>query len=418
MIKKFIALFVILFSLRCDVLIANSSELLKCTDLSPQLVTAVNTRLNQLFKISFGIEFDVEKQLCCFIDQINGNDVGTKLLQRLVFLIRSLQEFHVGNYDGIIHITFNEGTGTSFIGRGYKASRTSRFGSTPEQPMRVYLNIDFNNKNIIFNPKCGLGTLIPAIKLRAGHSEFCEIGHCFDPFWITIAHELIHMEHFLTEELNKFVMEHIYISKKLLTKEQITEYFKNKSSLDQAIQKIKNLNKFKGFGIDIFENLPIPEETSIETLQEYYKFLNNPFRFHARYSDNLSKQGWEGLSQVIPYFPELNARKTGRKSLSFFANLEERETVIGARCSELMIRIAEENRGNILPIRYLYQDMDTFFLEKISVILEIINRARINLGMPELTQENLIDKLSHKNLLSFFNFGIFSHIITEELMPD
>lgn len=284
--------------------------------------------------------------------------------------------------------------------------------------MRVYLNIDFNNKSIIFNHKYGLGSLIPAIKPSLYHTDFCGIAHCFDPFWIAIAHELIHMEHFLTEELNRFIMEYIYISKKLLTENQITEYFKNERNLEQAIQKIESLNKFKGYDIDIFEELPTPENVSIKSLLNYYSFLNDHFRFHARYSNNLSKQGWESLSLVIPNFPELNARNIERKSLSFFANLEERETVIGSRCSELMIRIAEEKRGNVLPIRYLYQDMDTFFLEKISVILKIINKARINLKMPALTQENLIDELSHKDLAIFFNLGLFSHIITEELMPD
>lgn len=412
--KNIIKIFVVFF-LFCTQLFATQHQLLDYMGVKTDKEIIVNAHLATLFRSSFGKELDVKKQLVDSINKINKNEIGKGLLDRLVFLIETMKKLQVGDYDGVIHITFKEGEGTYFTGRGYVPSRMSRFGRTSEQPMRVYLNLDFNNKSIIFNLQYGLGTLIPAIKPSPYNSDFCEIVHCFDPFWITIAHELIHMEHFLTEELNKYIKNYIYRTVKY---EDVTTYFTIPQNLNFVKENIEKLSEFKGFGIDIFEELPIPENVSIESLQNYYKFLNNPLRFHARYSANKKLCDWDSLSHVISYFPELKARNTGRKSLSFFANLEERETVIGSRCSELMIRIAEGKCDNILPIRYLYQDMDTFFLEKISVILEIINNARKTLKISELTKEDLICKLSHKDLADFFNLGLFSHIITEELMPD
>lgn len=382
-----------------------------------------NNRLTPLFKLSFNQELNVREEIANSINKINENKIGQDLLERLCFLIKSIIELKIGGYDGFIHVTFNDGSGTSFIGKGYNKRSKSRFNPDFVQYMQVYLNIDFNNKGIVYNPKYGLGSLIPAIKPSLLYPNFFEIAHCFDPFWITVAHELIHMEHFLTEQLNKYTSKDLRqsINKTEIRKDaDISADYANKIDLDLAKQKISKLNKFKIFHIDIFEQLPDLESLSTETLENYYKFLDNPLRFHARYSVNLTMSDWENLSKIISTFPELKAREREkkRKSLSFFANLEERETVIGSRCSELMIRLAENERGNVLPIRYLYQDMDTFFLEKISVILEIVNMARKELKELEWDEKDLINMLNHEKLPDFFNLGLFLHIVTEELMPD
>lgn len=374
-----------------------------------------NASLSPLFEISFGQKVNVIENFTSCIEKIEQNESGRGLLKRLCFLLKSIKALDTifcFQYDGFIHITFEDGKGTCFSGKEYKpAKNINRFVSNLSQNMSVRLNIDLNNKSIVFNPQSGLGSIIPAIKLSRNNS-FCEIGQCFDPLWITVAHELIHMEHFLTQELNKGIKLHIFGELKRGSISELKE-----QDINIINSKISKLNKFKGNDIDVFDKLP--EKVLPNTLLDYYDFLNDPKRLHARYTKNLNIYDWKGLGEMVDDFPELKARSKNKGSLSFFTNLEERETVIGSRCSELTIRLAEEKNSNIiLPMRYLYQDSDTFLLEETSVILEIINKARTNLEMPEITMANLHDKLMHANLVNFFNLGLFSHIVSEELIPD
>lgn len=62
--------------------------------------------------------------------------------------------------------------------------------------------------------------MIPAI-LKKTDQSFYEIETCIDPYWLTIAHEFIHMEHFLMQEMNGYICRYIFNDtlKEVLTSE-------------------------------------------------------------------------------------------------------------------------------------------------------------------------------------------------------
>lgn len=377
--------------------------------------------LRKLFKLSFGIDLNKNPMIMLneIITQIAQNEVGNALLHRICSLIEVVKDIQHLKYDGMIHITFNV-NGTSFSGTSCPAKnstkrRISRFAIIEPTPMRVGLNIDLNR--VFYKQGYGLCSIVPGIK-RAKNDKHCSIMYCCDPFWITVAHEFIHMERYLTEIVND------YVSKKIYNNKQIVHNEVNEDTIHKFECKLKMLSKYCNYDIDVFNKLPNLFHFNVNDLIEYYKFLIDDNRLHARYSKNKSLNAWHDVKSMIEMFPELNARKTKRNSLNFFSSVEERETVVGSRCSELTIRLAEWKKGNIVPIRYLYQHEDTFFLEEKSVILQIINNARISIGMSgsgnngEFLASDLNERIYSKEYLSNFDFSNVSCIVTEELLPD
>ena len=345
--------------------------------------------LNSRYRLSFGRSIDILEDFKSNLRVIEQNPNGQALLNRITILIevlKALDEATQYGFDGKIHITLDDLDGISFT--GYPKINKNRF-RTGDQKMSVQLNLNYE-LNIVYNDKYGLGCIVPALRLhRSG--KFLEIADCFDPLWIVIAHELIHMEHFLLQELNKFTA--------------------NDPVLVRPIAA-----KHKNSGIDILDKLNSePDDQKIKT------FCDDQSRFHARYSQNKLISGSANLfslklPKILEDFPELRVRQRSGASQGLFGDLEERETVIGSRCSELTLRICATD--NNMPIRYLYQPQGTYFFEDIDVILEILNKARTSMNLQPLKEEEIIQKFQSNNNSDLFNLGLFSRLVSTNLLPD
>lgn len=85
----------------------------------------------------------------------------------------------------------------------------------------------------------------------------------------------------------------------------------------------------------------------------------------------------------------------------------KRETVIGAAKSELVLRLNAK-----LPIRYIYQDADKYFLEDFDTILKIVQKAAPCFDKVKLEQ------FVEENRQSYFDMRECFHIIDTEFLPD
>lgn len=178
----------------------------------------------------------------------------------------------------------------------------------------------------------------------------------------------------MTEELNKYVCKKIFgvAENKESVAKALTDPT-NKESIYTKIEQIRTilLSVNNAGVIDIIEQLPSPE-CSDDKLVAYYVFLNDASRLHARYTKNKGIMNWDDMPEFVLKFPELATRQNKQSALDFWYSLEERETVIGYRCSELTLRLASMKAQKPLPIRYLYQARDVFFLEEKKTLLDLI----------------------------------------------
>ncbi len=105
-------------------------------------------------------------------------------------------------------------------------------------------------------------------------------------------------------------------------------------------------------------------------------------------------------------YPEVFFRKRERNRSPLWDKLEERETVIGAAKSELVLRLNAE-----MPIRYIYQNEGKYFLEDFDTVLKIVRKA------DSFFDEEKLEQFIEKNRQSYFMCECF-HIIDTEFLPD
>ena len=159
----------------------------------------IHDTVKKLFKYSFGKNIQVQDIVKKSIQQIEKNSQGKQLLKRienLFSVFSGLSEITDFRFDKNIEIQIDD-SGTSFIG--------TSFSETEELKTRI--NINLQESNIVWHDELGLCSVIPALSKvkEIDGVNYCEIQLCADPYWLTIAHELIHMEHFLAEELNNYI---------------------------------------------------------------------------------------------------------------------------------------------------------------------------------------------------------------------
>lgn len=375
-----------------------------------------NSEVQALFSVSFDQKLStvtIEDVWQGAIKDISENEAGRGLVERLCTLLSVFEKIEEtekkGHYASIIKITAKEG-GTLFSGGAYKVRR-AKFG-VQASPMSISLNLDLLHDSIVWHVKHGLCSLIPAVKCH--HKDYYATSVCCDPFWMTVAHELIHMEHFLTEELNKYVCTRIFGS--LRSKEEVEDALADASKKEKILSQMRQLRGIipltNPCGVDIIERLP-SSECSDNDLVDYYSFLNDTNRLHARYTKNKDIVNWSDMLESMLKFPELATRKGKRGALDFWYSLEERETVIGQRCSELTLRIASIKTKKPLPIRYLYQTCDTFFLEEKNTLLNLIRLVDSTVSLECL--DGLVKDAQEQ---SFFDLGQVYHLISPERLSD
>ncbi len=237
-----------------------------------------NSEIQALFSMSFCRDLSnvtIEGVWNEAIKDISGNEVGKGLIERLCTLLSMFEQIERiernGHYTNIIKITAKEG-GTLFSGGTYKVGN-AKFGVQPS-PMSISLNLDLLHDSIVWHAKHRLCSLIPAMKCHDG--DYYATSVCCDPFWITVAHELIHMEHFLSEELNKYVCKKIF---RTLDKKSLCTALKDSTKRSEILTEIKQLREiFSGDNynvIDIIGQLPSLECSDIE-------FVTIPFSYEQR----------------------------------------------------------------------------------------------------------------------------------------
>ena len=357
------------------------------------------------------------------LGKIKKYETGRNLLKRLGVLFSVCSSLK--QEDIKLIVTFSSDP-SCFGGRFFYSSvykRNACFylnGTKVDEEKRDLLSVSINLNlisNTLYHEELGLCTMVPGIsrviELESDDLSLCLIKDYADPYWMLIAHELIHMEHFLTQELVKICSVSVFTE---VLPQGLNEEFASESK-KRVLEKLDALclafqqNEDYSLVEPIAVMCKCKEYYSIETLKE----MHHELCCKRRYEDNkvitpqkalefLSSSG--AIADPLPPLPEL-ASRTERVS-HVWDFLEERETVIGAENSELHLRL-EAN----LPIRYIYQVRGKCFAEGFDTVLQIINAADTS-----LTKQGLREFINNDVHARHFDTRKFRLIIDEELLPD
>lgn len=357
------------------------------------------------------------------IEKIKSTTVGEQFLNRLDVLFQAYSALK--GQDLRLLITFSSDD-SCFSGRFLSVTDNSailtfsRFnfeGKKIEEDISncLFAPINLNLiSNTLYHKELGLCTVIQSISeiIECKGKLICSVMDCADPYWMLVAHEMIHLEHFLLQELAKLCSERI-IS---LKPSKLDESFATASQAE-ITQNLHNL-----FAKDLSEK----DYLSIEPIKAMYDCMND-YKFETlkkmchelydtrRYGDNKNITPQKALDlfgkknalpDPIPVLPELKSREKNISHL--WNNLEERETVVGAGMSELILRLNAR-----LPIRYIYQVRGKYFFEDFDTVLQIVQNANSS-----LEKEKLIAFINSDEHAPYFDTRSFRYLVDEELLPN
>lgn len=266
---------------------------------------------------------------------------------------------------------------------------------------KLSLNLNLLADKIFWHDEVGLCTLIPApcniiTKIDDQH-QLVYITSCADPFYMLVAHELIHMTHFLQSYINDYCKDFLYTRGKI-----------DISRLEQLKEKLH------GYNFNLIDTLQIISQTTSENINELEQLFHDITRFHVKYKKGLTTSPRDFIKsypQYLPIFPELHNQLTCRSQFTELCDkLEERQTVIGNNISELTMRLAEG-----LPIRYIYQSSEDSTYEDLGVLLAIIQQTDYG---KTFTSESLVKYILNPRNSIFFNTILFHKQINHKLLSD
>ena len=357
------------------------------------------------------------------IEKIKSTTVGEQFLNRLDVLFQAYSVLKCQDLRLLIIFSSDDSCfGGKFLSvTGNNAILTSpRFnfaGEKIEEDISncLFAPINLNLiSNTLYHKELGLCTVIQSISeiIECKGELICSVMDCADPYWMLVAHEMIHLEHFLLQELVKLCSERIIP----LKPSKLDESFATASQVE-ITQNLHNL-----FAKDLSKK----DYLSIEPIKAMYDCMND-YKFETlkkmchelydtrRYGDNKNITPQKALDlfgktnalpDPIPVLPELKSREKNISHL--WNNLEERETVVGTGMSELILRL---DAG--LPIRYIYQVRGKYFFEDFDTILQIMQNANSS-----LEKETLIAFINSDEHAPYFDTRSFRYLVDEELLPN
>jgi hypothetical protein len=293
-----------------------------------------------------------------------------------------------------------------------------------DSPM-VNINLNFIS-GTLYHDELGLCTVVQSLSkviefqsASASSSSspssdmLCSVCDCADPYWMLIVHEMEHMEHFFVQEIVKFCSSQFFEGKApdVLEEKFVTD---NKQFVLNSLRKLFS---------EVFSDkrcLMIEPIRAMRACLDGYNLQSLKEMCHElykvrRYSDNKAitpQDVFQLLSAKIqlpdplPSLPEVVGRASSHSHL--WDNLEERETVVGSKNSELILRLAA-----MLPIRYIYQPKGKRFYEDFSTVFQIVKEVS-----SDITPDFLVIFINDDVHTRHFDTRKFRHIVDEELLPD
>ena len=354
-----------------------------------KLSTEYSSRVEEIFKVSYlhpGFKdfhgfFDTQ------LKKIAENTKGNQLLQTAVILFDLIDKINTAFQNETtavspikLAVSFGEGA-SLFSGKGDSLSE-----------LKLAINLNLIGDNTFYHKKLELCTFVPCLSSVESHpvieKDIVHIRSCADPFWLLVAHESIHMTHFMLDRINDFFYKHVFGT---LTAENIP--FKI-SEISEKLQQLQDpLGKTPQIRLDVVDAILKTKSGDEDSIVKLYEFFKNLKRYHVKYKENLAmsaRQFVSALPEMAKLFPEVEI-PARRNMLDLCDKLEERETVIGADISELTLRLAAG-----LPIRYIYQNAHSSSYEYLDIICKVIEQTEIGKGF------KTSDKLS-KYVKSYIN---------------
>ncbi|EKE00844.1 MAG: hypothetical protein ACD_21C00266G0007 [uncultured bacterium] len=176
------------------------------------------------------------------------------------------------------------------------------------------------------------------------------------PFWITLAHELIHLKHYLEQECQYEIL----ISQKGIPygeqqrKTQEELFFKACSDLSTAIKNIPYsiaINRIR------IEDVLLSSDPLVQQLESQQR------------------------QQLIESLPELQELRINMTEL--WPNLEERRTVLGSGSGDDISEASIRHAAG-MPPRYIYQNKEINFLENRATIEKALGKGDISFEGPPI----------------------------------
>ena len=359
-----------------------------------------NRKVSEIFSVSFQIpHIDYSEFLTSQIRKIDENPEGKILLDLVNQLFEAVNLFKQDVDSGT-----TSSLEASLLSNPLKLLITFQDDSSAFQGVRISklsLNLNLIANKIFLHDELGICTLIPApcnvITKSDYQRQLVYITSCADPFYMLIAHELIHMTHFLQSYINDYCKKFLYTDEVIET------------------SKLKQLKeKLHGHNFNLIDTLQIISQTNPENITQLEQLFQDKTRFHVEYKKGLTtspRDFTKSYRKYLTIFPELHDQLTCRQSFTELCDkLEERQTVIGKDLSELTIRLA----GG-LPIRYIYQSSADNTYEDLSVLLAIIQQT--DQGQT-FTSKSLVNYILNPRNAKFFDTRLFHKQINHKLLSD
>lgn len=384
----------------------------------------------ETFKISYNqVTFDFTKFFEEQIEELSKNSEGNDLLKLacnlfdVVNIIRSIENKEVSFKETELNVTAKKDP-SSFAGRISEISKD----------LELSLNLSLISENTFWHETFGLCTSISApVSVRTFQNNLVYISECADPFWLLIAHELIHMTHFMQSYVNSFCQKYIFgiiKNENEINTEQIQIVIK------QKLSELKSKFKAKETDFECIDTISQILKTNDESLdlKKLLVFFKNIDRLHVRYDyakmvsarefvktkvaaiKNSTEEQSEAEAELeakkaFSNFPELNEKSEKRQQAEELCDsLEERQTVIGSGISELTIRLAAD-----LPIRYIYQAPNESTYEHLETIYLLVQQTKFT---QKFENDMGISYINSSKNDAYFNTKLFYKKIDPKFLSD
>lgn len=359
-------------------------------------------KVSEIFSVSFQIpHINYFEFLISHIRKIDENPEGKRLLDLANQLFEAVNLFKQDVASGTTSLLEVSSSSNPIKLLITFQDNSSAFQGNANDNFKLRLNLNLIENKIFWHDELGLCTLIPApcniITKIDGQHQLVYITSCADPFYMLIAHELIHMTHFLQSYINDYCKCFLCTNKGI-----------DVSRLGQL------KGKLHGHNFNLIDTLQVISQTTSENINELDQLFQDKTRFHVEYKKGLTtspRDFTKSYSKYLAIFPELHNQLTCRQSFTELCDkLEERQTVIGNNISELTMRLA----GG-LPIRYIYQSSEDSTYEDLGVLLAIIQQTDYG---KTFTFESLAEYILNPRNSIFFNTMLFHKQINHKLLSD
>lgn len=362
-----------------------------------------------------------------YITKINSYKEGENLLNRLNILFNACS--NLLNQPVQLLVSFRNSV-SCFGGRFLSASDHATYSDklffscddiekkdVKISPLMMNINLNFI-ENTLYHDDLGLCTMVQSLSRVIDDDEYgqlCYICDCVDPYWMLLVHEMEHTEHFLIQEIAKSCSELFFKGQgpdfstvdELFVESQKNDLLKQLNSLFPHV-----FSEEAGTAVALIDAMrKCRNHYNIENL----KIMCDELYKKRRYCDNKDISSHDAvqllrnkkqLPDPLPSLPEIESRMSPAYS-HLWDNLEERETVVGAKNSELVIRLDAR-----LPIRYIYQLKGSWFYESFDTVFQIIKATN-----RDITSEWLVDYINNAASSKYFDSRKCRHIVNETLLP-